>query len=250
LTASTFRTFRLFVLRWHRRVGLVLCFAIIWIATTGIFLNHMHDWKLADKLVDNSWVRQQYAITAPQYYPLDANTELVQAAGGAVFLNQQLLSHCAKPMQGAIAQGPLVVVACPDRLILATATGAVLETVGVGQGLPVPLQGIALDQQRIMLKADRWYAFSDADLSFTPQSASLTPVRSMPLPEPLRAAMGTVLEPQPVSWERLMIDMHTGAFWGENKTLISDIAAVLMMLIAIGGVWVWLTKPGRFRSRD
>lgn len=248
MTASFHRSLRLFILRWHRRVGVVLCFAIVWIASTGIVLNHMYEWNVAEKLIHNTWVKQQYALTEPVYYQVGQNLAVVQAASGELLVNEQPIAMCDSPLQGAEAIPNILVVACSNELLLLSAGGELIETVTASQGLPIPVRGLSVEQGRLFVHSNEWYAFNDNDFSFVATPRPRTQGnRPQLIPEAIQNSLKRQLEAKPVSWERVLIDMHTGAFWGKGNHIISDIAAVLMMLIAIGGVWVWLTKPGRFR---
>lgn len=249
MTASFHRSFRLFVLRWHRRVGVLLCFFIVWIATTGILLNHMYEWRLAEKLVNNAWVRQQYALAEPHYYSLGDTSGVAQAASGELYVNAQLIGACDAAMVGAEPVGDMFAVACANKLLVVSATGALLESIGPSDGLPTPLNAVASFDSQLMLHAEQWYAFDEARFAFVPTAIGRAVSQpAAAIPDHVQQRLQDKLDAKPVSWERVLIDMHTGAFWGDGKHIISDIAAILMMLIAIGGVWVWLSKPGRFRT--
>jgi len=50
-----------------------------------------------------------------------------------------------------------------------------------------------------------------------------------------------------LSWERLLLDLHSGRLFGSVGVFIIDLAGIALLLIALSGVWVWVTKPGRWR---
>ncbi len=60
-------TLRRFVIRWHRRLGLVSALLVLVLALTGLILNRTVDWQLDERLVKAAWVAG--------WYGLDAKTE-------------------------------------------------------------------------------------------------------------------------------------------------------------------------------
>jgi uncharacterized iron-regulated membrane protein len=42
--------------------------------------------------------------------------------------------------------------------------------------------------------------------------------------------------------ERLLLDLHSGRFFGSAGPWIMDAAAVLLVLLALSGTWIWLRR--------
>ena len=68
---------------------------------------------------------------------------------------------------------------------------------------------------------------------------------SAPLPETLRNVLIKQYRGMGVSWERLLLDLHSGRLFGKIGVLIMNIAAVLMLLLAITGVWHFFQRKRR-----
>ena len=64
------------------------------------------------------------------------------------------------------------------------------------------------------------------------------------------SAVALLQENVGINWERLLIDLHSGRALGSWGGIFVDILALLLALIACGGVWIWITKPGRFKRSD
>jgi uncharacterized iron-regulated membrane protein len=50
-----------------------------------------------------------------------------------------------------------------------------------------------------------------------------------------------------VSWERLVLDLHSGQFLGFKGRLLTVFFAFGLILLAFSGVWVWSSQPGRWK---
>ena len=42
-----------------------------------------------------------------------------------------------------------------------------------------------------------------------------------------------------ISWERLLLDIHSGRVLGSLGVVLVDLMALLFMLMAASGVWIW-----------
>ncbi|MBQ13009.1 MAG: hypothetical protein CMQ17_01195, partial [Gammaproteobacteria bacterium] len=62
------------------------------------------------------------------------------------------------------------------------------------------------------------------------------------VPEGLEAAIREHYRSTLLSVERLVLDLHSGRIFGAAGALLVDIMAVLFMLMAATGVWIWLRR--------
>lgn len=248
MTSKPLRTFRLFVLRWHRRVGVALSLIVVWICLSGLLLNHIHAWGIADKLIAQPWLAAQYNVVEPRYYRIDEQRWLVQQASGEIVFDKSSVGQCDTPLLGIAKTDHIYAIACANSLFLTLADGGLLEHIAPAQGLPKHLAGVGQIGNKIALQsAQQWYVFDDEAFEFSATTDTVSVQAPDQPPATVQQYYSGLAQLPQISIERLLLDLHTGAFWGESKTLVSDIAAILLILIAVGGVWVWLTKPGRFR---
>lgn len=63
------------------------------------------------------------------------------------------------------------------------------------------------------------------------------------------AADGTPIE-KSRRWDVWVEDLHTGLFFGSRGWLLSDLGAVLAILLTVNGVYLWLTPAWRARNRS
>jgi len=51
-----------------------------------------------------------------------------------------------------------------------------------------------------------------------------------------------------VELQKLVTDLHTGAFFGSWFTVVIDLVALSMVFFALSGVWLWYVPWKRKRS--
>lgn len=45
-----------------------------------------------------------------------------------------------------------------------------------------------------------------------------------------------------VTWDRVLLDLHTGRFFGEAGIYVMDAAAILLLLLALSGIYNWIKR--------
>lgn len=217
---------RKWIARWHRRIALVICLWLVVLAVSGVVINHANDWGLDSRPLPaalQSWfygiepaTAQQVDCVSPDLAPVDCR---------AVFASL------------AVQGGRLLVSA--QRLYLLDEDGALVEavsaaTLGLGQ-----LQSVRAENDRVWLSDGRQIVASDSGLL---EPGELTPQQARALPDTgwQRAAEGA----EAISWERFVLDLHAARFLGPLAKGFNDLAAILILLLAISGVWLYFKKRG------
>lgn len=253
MPTSLWRNVRLFLLRWHRRLGVALAVCLLWLAVTGIALNHSVDWGL-DQTPAAQPLQQAYRGIALEFtaYPV-ADTWVSHNGASTLYLGALEVGYCALPFSGAVAYAGEIVVACGDSLLMLTAEGQIAEQLDISYDLPDRVTGIALAGDQMVLRTAQGNYQADLDaLEFTaaePGGEALNWVSPAPLDGVLRAQLEQASYGEGVSWERALLDLHSGNFFGRPGSLLADFLALGLILLAGSGVWVWTTKPGRWRSK-
>lgn len=226
---------------------MALSLVVVWISASGVLLNHIHQWGIADKLVSQPWLIGHYAAFEPRYFRIDESRWLVQQPTGEIVFDKRTIGQCDTPLLGIAKAGNIYASVCADRLFLSLVNGVLLEQIAEENGLPQMIDSVGEIAGQIALRsAGKWYVFDDVAFEFSLSDSVATVAGAETPPQPVAQYYAEQAGLPPVSIERFLLDLHTGAFWGKSNTLVSDIAAILLILIAVGGVWVWLTKPGRF----
>lgn len=233
---------------WHRYMGISAALFVLLIAVTGLMLNHTEDLQLDSEHVTNDWVLDWYGIQAPKdlrSYP--AGRQHVTLMGEHLYLNRKEIDGEFRDLVGAVFLNDLFVIAVSDSILLLTKHGEIVEQLGTEDGIPAGIRRIGVDDRGGLVTQGSldFYASDDDFVKWShreqapaqvrwSQSESLDPALALSLQKHYR---GEVLP-----LERLVLDLHSGRFFGQAGPWVFDIAAILLILLALSGTWIWLRR--------
>lgn len=233
---------------WHRYVGLAAALLVTALALTGIVLNHTEELQLDERFVQSPWILDWYGIRAPETATTYATPIApVTLLGHQLYVGDRPLAGEYGRLLGAVGGGGRLIVAADDRLLLTGADGGLLAELTTLDGVPAGVQHLGRDGQgRPVIAADSGRYRPDADFTRwerLPESQhdyawarpeTLTPERRRVLE---RAFRGRILP-----WERVLLDLHSGRFFGTHGIWIMDGAALFMLFLAGSGTLIWLRR--------
>lgn len=241
---------RALLVAWHRRIGLTAAAVVLVLAVTGIALNHTDGLGLDERYVRAPWLLGWYGIEAPE----DAQHWSV-AGGGVTRLGDRLYAG-VRPVDtdvervvGAVALAELTLVAVDGDVLALTGTGERVERLGREDGVPAGIERIGVGELgRVYVQAAHGLYRADAELlGWTPADGEGDGVRwSAPvapdsaLLEPLRQEyLASIL-----TLERVLLDIHSGRVLGPVGPWLMDAAAILLLVLALTGIWMWTAWRG------
>jgi hypothetical protein len=243
---------RLFLWRWHRRIGLITALFILLLSLTGIILNHVSEINWLHEPVKNHWVLNAYGIQVPKPIAYQVGEQYVTSLGGEYFyLNDQESGYCRGRLKGAVLDRGLIVVACSDELVLLNSNNEVIERIGSAYGLPSPIEVLGHCGESLCLRSERGEFLLNIDqLSWQLVGGEEEPLQvatpvSLP-PEYGRSLIRQFLG-ESLSWERVVLDLHSGRLFGLGPWLM-DIVALFLIVLAGSGVSMWYGARRRRRS--
>jgi hypothetical protein len=241
--------------RWHRRLGVVAAVFAVLLALTGIILNHSSQLGMDRRFVDWQWLLGVYGDESGNLPAFQlGELWLHRAADGQVYLDALAVAPCNGPLVGAVSTGGLLVAVCAEELLLVTPGGELVES--IGSGLPAPLLGVGLvaggnTGQVALQSAQAWWLadLEQADFSQrAPGGAFINQLAAGRLPEQIREQLPA--QPQWLSWERVMQDLHSGRLAGKVGVLWMDLVALLLASLAMSGVAMWWLHRRRRRRHS
>jgi hypothetical protein len=250
---NALRRWRLLLLRWHRRIGVLLAVFVVNLVATGIAINHSSGLSLNERHVDQAWLLSLYGINAAEQRSfLVGEHYLSQAGDSGLYFDQQALLRCDGALLGAVALANEIYALCEGRLLVFSREVALLDDISSAYGLPEGLENLAEKNGRLYLRdRHRVYQYDPLALQFTiadePPGTRWAQV-SVPTVE-LDSFLQQRHRGKGPSWERVLLDLHSGRLFGDIGVWVVDLAAIALLLIALSGVWVWVTKPGRWRKK-
>ncbi len=231
-----------FLWRWHRRLGLVAALLALLLATTGIALNHATGLGLDRRTIDWPWLYRFYGDRAAVLPAFRAGDNwLYRDGAGTVYADTTALATCRGELVGAAAAGGLLYAACAEELLLATAAGALVEAVTASTGLPVPVTGVGLADGRVVLEVAGNWRLADLDRLVFDQPVPRGAGIQRSAPGELPASLQSQLPGRAawLSWERLLLDLHSGRLGGRAGVWVVDAAGVMFCLLGLSGVAMW-----------
>jgi hypothetical protein len=142
---------------------------------------------------------------------------------------------------GALRTGQLLVAACAEELLLITADGELLEAVNSSAGLPVPVLGVGLVESDVSLQTSAGWWLADLDsIDFSepaPSGALIAQHAPGVLPDAIRDDIPA--QESWLSYERLLLDLHSGRVVGPVGVWIVDFIGAVLATLAISGLAMW-----------
>ena len=244
-------SFRVKLLRqlrpWHRRIGIFSTLLVIFIAVSGVLINHSNDLSLDSAQVKQSWLLDYYGIKAPTEISLFQQTpHKLFSAGNQVWLDSQLILETNSLVLGVTAYNDMLVAVDASHLYLMSAQGELLETQDSATGLPAHIQAIGL-QQNLWLKTQSGMFIADSDLIDWSESQPLTAIPWVnALENADNSAIAEQIRSSRLHWERVLLDLHSGRFFGSLGPWLMDLVALALIIMSLTGCYIWLQqKPAK-----
>lgn len=231
------------ILKWHKTIGVCTAIFIIFLAMSGIVLNHSEQFNLNSRFIQTEWLLDLYQIK-PASDPVAFNSENNWAVqiGERLYFNEQEIGKDIKQLKGMIKVNGLFIVAYDDKLTLVTDQGEIVETLSGEAGVPAGMRGVGYDENgNIIIKAAHgYYQVNLDDLKWQEFEYLLaTWPQSLTVPDELKTVLYKKYRGTGLSIERVLLDFHSGRILGHSGVYLVDFFAFLFVSLAISGVWMW-----------
>lgn len=227
---------------WHRWLGFGLVIPLLFVAITGLLLNHVDELGWNEKSTDSGWVLSHYGMALegdPVSYAVGG--DMVSEWSGQLFWNGQAL-EVEGELIGAVRLTSGVAVVAPRAVHLFDTHGMLIETLDDASLPEGQFQKAGLDAQRRLVvrtaEAGDW-TFSGDLLEFAISDQPPTSwSQAVSTPEAVRHAMETSYRGEGLTWSRILLDLHSGHFFGTVGRWLVDIFVILLVVLAITGLVV------------
>lgn len=233
---------------WHRYMGITVALLVLLIAVTGLLLNHTEQLALDARHVQWNWILEWYGIRAPdQMTSFDIGDRRVTLMGEHLYLDDVEIRGEFQRLTGGVAVDGLFVVAVDDRLLLLSTDGALVESLDAMDGIPAGVQAVGRDgDQQLVLKTALDLYTTDADFlkwrHWDGDTSAIAWARAQPTDPVLKQALQSHYRGEILPLERVMLDLHSGRFFGRFGPLLMDLSAVLLLLLCLSGAWMWFKR--------
>jgi hypothetical protein len=235
--------------KWHRRTGLLASSFMVFLVITGIALQHSDDFELNRKFLSNTWLLNYYGIKPNPIKSYQINNQTISHAGENIYLSGKPILQNISVIHGAIKHpsnsDDEIIIATSNSLITINHNGNIVDEITTQDGLrEVPL-GIALSKNNtVVLRGINTNWESPGDLNNWQKLQGPYPLWAAPsvtLPA-LRQVIESHDMSQQINLERFLLDAHSGRFFGKYGIYVIDIAAILLLILSITGIWLWSSR--------
>jgi uncharacterized iron-regulated membrane protein len=237
---------------WHRYIGLAAALFVILLSLTGLVLNHTEALSLDSRHVSTAYLLDWYGVRAPrEMASFVTGPATITAVGKDVYWNIARIPQAATPLVGAVEFAGLVVVGIEGQLLLFTPEGELVERLDGAAGVPAGMQALGLTpDDALAIHAAHGYYRTDENFLEWHESENLDArwaSASAPAPA-LKSALQQVWRGTGLTLERVLLDIHSGRILGGWGVYLMDAAALLFLLLAFTGVWLWTRRRASARA--
>jgi hypothetical protein len=238
MTAPPPKHRRHFARKWHRWLGLLAALPVLWLAVSGLMLNHAAGLGLNERMVSSPWILRHYN-QLPEGNPsaFRIGDRLVTGWNKELFLDHRLL-----PLQGeligAIAYKGQLAIATPEKIALFDGSDEMLLELDELSLPGTPIQAIQVVDDKIHLKVkDQTYFLSE---DFFTAERSVQDITAVPPKELSNEEQSDLAEAirtrRSMPLSRVILDAHSGSLFGWPGWIITDLAALGLIILTLLGL--------------
>lgn len=228
--------------RWHRILGIVSVVIVLFTTATGLLLNHSERFDLAHRHPDSPLVDRLYGQGRAAAASFQTAQGWITQLGTRIYFDGRFLAEHDSRLVGAAATDDVLLVAYDDLLVEYDHNQEVAETYGELDGIKPPIKrlGRAGDQFAID-SADGVRRFDPAASTFAQAGADsqIEWLQPAALPQAIAARLTEAYRGEGVSWERLLLDFHSGRLFGIAGVLVVDLSAISLLILALTGAYMF-----------
>ena len=223
---------------WHRWLGLVVVAPLLFVSVTGVLLNHADELSLNERQVSSGWLLSRYGMgLTGEPASFAVGQRIVSDWAGNTFLDGRALGLNGGVI-GAIATAQGFAIVCPDVIHLTDENGDLIEdltqtALPEGRITAVAAGGVVRVENGTLWQFGADYldfspiADDTKDLQWSTGTATSDRVRRM---------IETSYRGGGVPWSRLLLDLHSGRFFGVVGRWVVDGCVVLLIVLSWTGV--------------
>ncbi|MDD9892059.1 MAG: PepSY-associated TM helix domain-containing protein [Gammaproteobacteria bacterium] len=228
---------------WHRWLGLSVLLWVLVFSISGLLIEASPALQLDRKHIRSALLLDRYGIsqpTATSHWTAESLQLDIWDQGASI--DGQWLNPSPENVVGITNKLGLIVIASTNQLTLFSLDGELVDTLPSPNG-KVEKLGKQTDGS-LVVQADgelytaddellNWQRNDSGDIQWSRQA----PANSVQAPRPAPL--------HDISYERLLLDIHSGALFGPVGRWLSRLAAVVMILLAVSGFYTWFTRFAR-----
>ncbi|MEQ9144561.1 MAG: PepSY domain-containing protein [Parvibaculaceae bacterium] len=228
--------------KWHRWLGVASALFLIWLAVSGLILNHAASLRLNEIRLEQSWLLALYGRdgAVDDATAFDLHGTSVSWAGRRLFLDgEPVADNVERPV--AAVRGENLIVVAGERQISLLAPGAGLLETFSPSGLPGRIAAMGTAGNRIVARTagGRMFSADENAGRWTPFEGDVVWQNGGSASSDVQRAMARHLGGGDIPLHRVLLDAHSGRLLGLGGVLGMDLVAVLLLVLSVTGLWIW-----------
>ena len=239
--AANGRSGRTRLRRLHRWVGVGVFVFVLYLALTGIVLNHAVDLGLDRRHVGWSWLLDAYGFEAPA--PTASFTDdgkRVTLLGERLFLDGRDTGRTATALAGLAVLEPLVLIGADHVAHVLTMDGDYVEGLDLHGQLPGAIDRVGRSATGAIIESDGQLRGLDADMTglvpWNGDPNDITWSRASPPGDTELVDLQAAWRGRGITLERVFLDLHSGRIFSAAGPLLMDLVAVFMIVLSLTGL--------------
>ena len=226
---------------WHRKLGVLSVVFVLLLAITGILINHSNLLSLDNNKVTSAWLLDYYGIKAPTSIAIYQTTPLIASSDNLIWIKDNPPIESDTVIKGMVHYNDLFVAVDNNHLYLISDEGALIEMQDASLGLPQAIEAIGQDGQLWLKTIDGYFTADPELIDWT----AATPFIAIHWAKPLvytqaqSALIALKARSTHLSWERVLLDVHSGRFFGALGPWFMDLVALSLIVMSLSGIYLW-----------
>ena len=233
-----------FIHKWHRKVGITAAFFVMLLVVTGLLLNHTDKLNLQNMFVKSNMLLDWYHIQPKgKVSGFLVNKHWVTQINSHIYFDRREVADHIDNLIGVVVLSDEFVVALDSSLLILTLSGELVEGLSGAEGVPAGIKSIGLSEEgELVIKAAHGDYLANLDTAEWQEEEGLAVNWSEPqeIPKDLYNQLLILYRGKGLPVERVILDIHSGRILGYAGVLLVDFMAILFLLLAMSGVWMWV----------
>lgn len=233
-----------FIHKWHRKIGITAAFFVMLLVITGLLLNHTDKLNLQSIFVKSDMLLDWYHIQPKgKASGFMINKHWVSQINSRIYFDQRELADHIDNLIGVVELNDEFVVALDGSLLILTLSGELVEGLAGAEGVPAGIKSIGLSEEgELVIRAAHGDYLADLDATEWQEEEGLTVnwSEAQEIPKDLYDQLLILYRGKGLPVERVILDIHSGRILGYVGVLLVDFMAILFLLLAMSGVWMWV----------
>jgi hypothetical protein len=218
---------------------------LVFLSFTGILLNHSPAAGLSKRILSSEWLLDWYGFETVALSGFKVGKQWISHPGyRELYIDGQPVAACAPPLLSAARTDSFLIALCKDELVILSFNGELVEKINMLSGLPEYTTNMKYFNNTLFIQSH------NKILSLDPDTLKVKPseliIESWPLPSSLPSTIIEKLKQNSqlpgISLETVILDLHSGRFFGDAGVLFVDFMGLLTVFLAMTGTYVWLMK--------